>query len=74
MCILETERTLTMLWPAWPRQAVPPIPKPSGIVRLSQMHIAIYEQRLYITRMLNCCHYSFLLSINGVPVAELPNF
>ena len=47
MCILETERTSTMLWPAWPLQAVPPIPKPPGIVRLSQMHIAIYEQRLY---------------------------
>ena len=44
MCILETERTLTMLWPAWPHQAVPPIPKPPGIVRLSQMHIATYEQ------------------------------
>jgi hypothetical protein len=44
MCILETERTLTILWPAWPHQAVPPIPKPPGIVRLSQMHIATYEQ------------------------------
>ncbi len=39
MCILETERTLTMLWPAWPHQAVPfngvPVAEPPNFLDFS---------------------------------------